>query len=183
MSNEESNEKKSQIKIGQELLNTPFAEMVSKTALAIAEGQTKLDENSINIAKTLAKTTIKLPNLTDTNQEIEISLLALGIKPTFYEFQEATIEVKIALTIANSTEIKAGVEGGVNLGVFSASVNASYANKYDFKGEGSSLLRMRLKPVPPPTFLEDYLKDLIDKKKTDRKKLRETPKTPKTPKI
>ena len=40
--------------VGQELLNTPFPEMTQKLALAIAEGQTKLDMNSTKVAKFMA---------------------------------------------------------------------------------------------------------------------------------
>lgn len=42
--------------VGQELLNVPFPEMVLKLALAIADGQTKLDMNSTAIAKFMAET-------------------------------------------------------------------------------------------------------------------------------
>lgn len=37
--------------IGQELLNVPMGDMIRQMALAIAEGQYKLDENSINVAE------------------------------------------------------------------------------------------------------------------------------------
>jgi len=47
--------------VGQELLNVPFPEMVKNLALAIAEGQTALDQNSIEVAKALAEEIIVLP--------------------------------------------------------------------------------------------------------------------------
>ena len=37
--------------IGQELLNVPMGDMIRQMAFAIADGQTKLDENSINTAE------------------------------------------------------------------------------------------------------------------------------------
>lgn len=37
--------------IGQELLNVPMGDMIKQMAFAIAEGQYKLDENSINVAE------------------------------------------------------------------------------------------------------------------------------------
>jgi hypothetical protein len=47
--------------VGQELLNVPFPDMVKNLALAIAEGQTALDKNSIEVAKALAEERIDLP--------------------------------------------------------------------------------------------------------------------------
>lgn len=40
-------------------------------------------------------------------------------------------------------------------------VNASYANKYGYSVEGSSLLRTKLVPVPPPAVLEERIRELM----------------------
>jgi hypothetical protein len=40
-------------------------------------------------------------------------------------------------------------------------VNASYANKYSYSVEGSSLLRTKLVPVPPPAVLEERIRELM----------------------
>ena len=37
--------------IGQELLNVPMGDMIRQMAFAIADGQYKMDENSINVAE------------------------------------------------------------------------------------------------------------------------------------
>jgi len=102
--------------VGQDLLDVPFPEMVQKLALAIAEGQLALDMNSIEVAQTLASTMIPeesvivaIKETVDeegnvTNTEIlyndnEMPLLVYGLNPTFYQFTETIIEVKMAITM------------------------------------------------------------------------------------
>lgn len=151
--------------VGQELLNVPFTEMVTKLALGIAEGQTKLDRNSTEVAKFMAGTKLKLPSISDPDDPagIELSMLALGFFPGFYQFQESIIEVKMAITMATASEAKVGASASGGWGPFSASVNASYSQKYEYKVEGSSRLYVRLVPVPPPAILQEYMEALIKK--------------------
>jgi len=146
--------------VGQELLNVPFPEMVQKLALAVAEGQTALDRNSTATAQALATTTINLPKIDDTTQSFPVSLIAVGIYPQFYQFSTAEIEVKMAITMATSTEAKVEAGAKVGWGPFSASVNASYSQKYSYNVEGSSRLYMKLNPVPPPAILQNYMEAL-----------------------
>ena len=46
--------------VGQELLDVPLPDMVTKLALGIAEAQRALDENSVETAQILADTTIEV---------------------------------------------------------------------------------------------------------------------------
>lgn len=149
-------------KVGQELLNVPFGDMILQMSMAIAESQSKLDENAVEVAKFLSETEVELPkiNPSDTGSE-KFSLLALGFTPPFYNFTESIIEVKMAITMATSSEFKLGVKAKAGWGPFSASVNASYSRKYDYKVEGSSLLRTKLVPVPAPAGLQAYVDALI----------------------
>ncbi len=104
------------VNVGQELLNVPFPEMIEKLALAIANAQMALDLNSIKTAQALANTTIPegtvvvaIKETVDadgnvTNTEIlyndkEMPLLVFGINPTFYNFADTIIEVKMAITM------------------------------------------------------------------------------------
>ena len=149
--------------VGQELLNVPFPEMVKNLALAIAEGQSAMDQNSINDALELAKDTINLPTIPadgsapDPNVITAFPLIAF-ITPTFYQFTSAIIEVKMAITMTISTDASVSATGKANFKVFSASVNASYSYwKFNYSVEGSSLLHIELGPVTPPKALTDYL--------------------------
>jgi hypothetical protein len=89
----------------------PFAELVRKAALAVADGQTALDMNSVMTAQTLAETmlpknsvVLAIVETVDAEGNIkevktltnahEMSLLAYGIEPTFYAFSETVIELR-----------------------------------------------------------------------------------------
>jgi len=147
--------------VGQELLNVPFPEMVVKLASAIAEGQLKLDLVSCEIAKIMGdskKAKVEIPDVTKPdNSTITTSLIGAGFQPTFYQFTDTIIEVKMAITMATSTEASLSVTAKAGWGPFSASVNASYSSKYSYEVSGSSLLRTRITPVPPSTFLQKLL--------------------------
>jgi len=147
--------------VGQELLNVPFAEMVLKLACAIAEGQYKLDQVSCQIAKFMGDVDaapIYLPNLLDPDgEDIKTSLIGAGFQPTFYQFTDTIIEVKMAISMNKSTERSASVSAKGGFGPFSASVNASYSSKYSYSVEGSSLLRTKITPLPPNPFMSRIL--------------------------
>jgi len=147
--------------VGQELLNVPFPEMVVKLASAIAEGQLKLDMVSCEIAKIMgdsSKAKVEIPDVTkNDNTTIVTSLIGAGFQPTFYQFTDTIIEVKMAITMTSSTEASLSVSAKAGFGCFSASVNASYSSKYSYEASGSSLLRTRITPVPPSTFLQKLL--------------------------
>lgn len=148
--------------VGQELLNVPFGDMVLKLATAIAEGQYKLDQTSCEIAKFMGdvkSAPISLPDLTkdESGETIETSLIGAGFQPTFYQFTDTIIEVKMAITMNKSTEKSASVSAKGGFACFSASVNASYSSKYSYSVEGSSLLRTKITPVPPNNFMQRIL--------------------------
>lgn len=238
--------------IGQDLLNTPMGDMIRDMAFAIAEAQTQLDINSIEVAemmgglktvydkngnvtfedsrvffgqqkvllgdalaiynntgdeemKELLKTNIidgaaytgKITGTTtkalqdpQDNPEVwipnRLSMMELGFAPTFYQFVDTIIEVKITITIseerASSVEIKSDSKTHSRYDSFSFSrsqsglhasryrrrtvtttqVNASYSNKYNYSAEGSSLLRTKLSPVPPPAILEERIRQQME---------------------
>jgi len=147
--------------VGQELLNVPFPEMVVKLAAAIAEGQLALDLVSCEIAKIMGdskKAKVEIPDVTKKgNDTITTSLIGAGFQPTFYQFTDTIIEVKMAITMATSTEKSVSTSAKGGWGPFSASVNASYSSKYSYEVSGSSLLRTRITPVPPSAFLQKLL--------------------------
>ena len=171
--------------VGQELLDVPIADMVRDLAAAVAEGQLSLDRASIEtlkflaseanaidlipqvtevIAPTLSTVTVngsdvQVPGISVTQQPttpVRTTLLQAGLMPTFYQFTEALIEVKLSITLreAGSTQT-AGRPGFARRGAmaFAAPVNFRNASTYSHTTEGSSLLRVTMKPVPPPVRL------------------------------
>ncbi len=152
--------------VGQELLDVPLPEMVLKLALGIAEAQRSLDENSVETAQQLAGTTFQIvPGInqnisatgvvTYTNApEIAMSLLQVGLNPTFYQFSEASIQVTMDIKTTTSTEtnVKVGVKAKAGFSMWSASVNVdvSHNRKFGKEVHGTSTLKTTLVPVPPP---------------------------------
>jgi len=107
---------------------------------------------------------------TETAKAVDMTLMQAGLLPTFYQFTESLIEVRISIShrSSSSREFEAGAEFEISTeaeahgGLFgfgaSASVSTTFASHvnykssstYDYSAEGSSLLRTTLKPVPPP---------------------------------
>ncbi len=152
--------------VGQELLDVPLPDMVTKLALGIASAQSALDEVSVDTAILLAETTVPIVlNVTQTIAEdgtvtfaqsppVDVSLLQIGLLPTFYQFAEATIEVTmdIKTTTSRETNIKVSAKAKVGFAVWSASVkiDVSHNRKFGKEVKGTSRLVTRLVPVPPP---------------------------------
>ena len=154
--------------VGQELLDVPFPEMVYKLAEGIANAQTQLDKNSVDVAKTLADTEIEVvPAITRTITEddvefeaadaIDMSLLQVGLNPTFYQFNETVIEVEmdIKTTTETETNLEVGLDTSVGWGPFSASLSVDFEHNRKFGKEvhGTSKLKTTMVPVPPPPYL------------------------------
>ena len=238
--------------IGQELLNVPMGDMIRQMALAIAEGQMKLDASSIEVAEmmgglkaiydeqgdltfddsrvffgydlmTIAEAEAYIATeealqansaapirevinrqKTDTPNDqrgdalirvpTRLSMLELGFTPTFYQFVDTIIEVKIAIKITRDseatrttkdtrkTDTKFGVGGGVFGAIFggpkfntdtvtTSQVDATYTSKYGYSAEGSSLLRTKLVPLPPPAVLEERIRRQLDEDVERRRRL------------
>lgn len=177
--------------VGQDLLNVPFPQMIFSMAQAIAKGQLALDKSSIETLKVLAATKFDwLPEITEVlyprqipittghpgTQSVtvtgvgvdvepaqfqKLTLLQAGLNPTFYQFTDSIIEVKMSISQTTSSEnsLDVGVDVSATADFFfgsatiSSHVNYHTANKYSYSVEGSSLLRTELKPAPPPQRL------------------------------
>jgi len=180
--------------IGQELLNVPMGEMIRDMALAIAEAQIALDSSSMRVAEMMSgkvwalnpngtpmeesatnprDTTVTFPSLDSNGDRVatRMSMLELGFSPTFYQFVDTIIEVKIAIKITRDSEYKTNWSsrqetrkqiGCSENSVQTTQVDASYTAKYGYSAEGASLLRTKLVPVPPPAILEERIRGLLE---------------------
>lgn len=164
--------------IGQQLLDVPFSDMVANLGMAIANAQKSLDENSIEILKMMGEDdTVSLPmvsvsydskkekdgktGIEVTDKEFKTSMIGAGFQPTFYQFAETVIEVKIAISMnqeatsesTSHNESKETKKSWRKSRANVSTVDATYSSKYSYSAEGSSLLRTRLVPVPPNTII------------------------------
>ncbi|ATG50805.1 hypothetical protein CFK38_04140 [Brachybacterium vulturis] len=176
--------------VSTEMTNTPFPEMVRLLGTGVAEAQYELDLVSMKIARMMAgfqpdpepEPGEPAPTLPATPERTllvklgdgkEYSLLELGFVPTFYQFVDTLIELKLSISMTresnverSSSQVNANVSG--SLGFFSASasmsvssVSASYSSKYQYSAEGSSLMRTKLVPLPPPELLQERIRAMI----------------------
>jgi len=171
--------------LGQDLLNVPFGEMVQNLGLAIATAQLELDRTGVRIAQLMAgydedengdikpSDDLKVPLGTDdANKPRLYNLLELGFTPTFYQFVDTIIEVKISISISQTDEtVRRERERQGSQGAFTrffsknpvktSSVDAKFSSKYQYSAEGSSLLRTKLVPIPPPAILEERIRAML----------------------
>lgn len=179
--------------VSTEMTNTPFPEMVRLLGTGIAEAQYELDLVSMKIARMMAgfepdpepvpgdpAPSTPAPTgppertmLVKLGDGKEYSLLELGFTPTFYQFVDTLIELKLSISMSretnvdrSSTQVSGRVKGSV--GFFSASasmnvssVSASFSAKYQYSSEGSSLMRTKLVPVPAPQILQERIRAMI----------------------
>ncbi|MGG8497435.1 hypothetical protein ACQY1Q_13560 [Tenacibaculum sp. TC6] len=108
-----------------------------------------------------------------------LSMLELGFSPTFYQFVDTMIQVRIAIKFSRegsssfsynrkteSTDRSASFSwrSGLktNKTVTTTQVNAEYSQKYSYSAEGSSLLQTKLVPIPPPAILEERIQQQME---------------------
>ena len=175
--------------IGRELAGVRFSELISQMGIAIAESQFNLDKRSIDILKIMGNkelAPVYIPNINlDSNgnlvtvskddktpslTEIKTSMIGAGFQPTFYQFAETIIEVKIAVSMTQESVTRIRKRRYCNSTrnfrwrglssqtvVTTTPVDAKYSSKYNYSIEGSSLLRTRLVPLPPNPFMQRLL--------------------------
>jgi hypothetical protein len=92
-------------------------------------------------------------------ETFQMSLLQAGVNPTFYQFTNSVIQIKMSVTSTSDTQDTLNIEqqqqGNGDFwfnsgGTRSSHVNASFSNKFSYSVEGSSSLQTTLACVPPP---------------------------------
>lgn len=114
----------------------------------------------------------------DSGEPELVSMMELGFTPVFYQFIDTLIEVKMAITVTRDSDTINKVKGNQTTvtantvrygGWFSTStmtvrstpVDATYSTKYGYSAEGSSLVRTKMVPVPPPAILEERIRAVV----------------------
>lgn len=168
--------------IGSQLLDVPFDEMVKSLAGAIASAQFDLDKSGVRLTQMMAGVAYETGELDEDGRPLtagpvrvkfgdeSLTMLELGFTPTFYQFVDTIIEVKISINIttetrSSTTSLSASGSGSYNpfiatVKASASAVSASFSQKYNYSAEGSSLIRTKLVPVPPPAILEERIRAL-----------------------
>jgi hypothetical protein len=140
----------------------PLAEMITAMAEAVAEGQLKLDLAAAEAAQELAQTKIQfipaVRQIIDAEGKItfehappaEISLLDLGMQPTFYAFSEALLEVAMDLRVIENAQSTTEQK---ERSLFASTRSIRTERKLNRDVKVSSKFSAKLVPVPGPALL------------------------------
>jgi hypothetical protein len=145
--------------IGQQLLDVPFPAMIRSMGLAIAEAQFELDRVGLRMAQMMAgKYQIEVVDPDDPEKTVveereayvsfdgkSMSMLELGFTPTFYQFVDTIIEVKISISMSYSSEYKKASSR-------SSTSRASPSRLLQRRGVRALQLGQRLVRVEVPVF-------------------------------
>lgn len=145
----------------QELPGTALADLIVRLAEAVAEGQARLDLSSAQVLQELAKTRVSIvPSIRQIVAEggsvsyeqaepVEVSLLELGMLPTFFAFSEATVEVAMDLKVVEQVNSSGDVNSKPSL--FAATRSLQTQRRLNRDVSISTKMTAKLVPVPPPS--------------------------------
>lgn len=185
------------------LTSLPIGELVRSMALAIADAQFELDKASLIMAEFMSgRRPLRNPDtgafvLDDAGKPVMqdslvqfgysrdeqgnvtpnwLSMMELGFVPSFYQFVDTVIEVKLALRVNQVTAPVDPATGDVmaapvgswggnarsnGVMVTSTPIDAGYSSSYNFNVELASVFKTKLVCVPPPAVLEERLRELV----------------------
>ena len=142
---------------------TSFGDLVRMLPEGIASAQASLDRTSAERVAELANTRVwKVPSITEQIAEDgtvtyiqgeprEVSLLELGLRPTFYRFSEATVDVAMDVKIMEN-ESESG-SGERRMAMYADTASVRFERKLNRDVSASSRLKATLVPVPMPLRL------------------------------
>jgi hypothetical protein len=145
--------------------STSFADLVRLMAEGIADAQLALDRSAAEMVTELAETRVNVvPTITETvaadgsvtfQQGVaqSVSLLELGVKPTFYQFSQATVEVSMDLKLVEQLD-ENGTRKKGSLGLFAETSNIRFERKLNRDVSVHSKITATLVPVPAPLRLD-----------------------------
>ncbi|TCK08605.1 hypothetical protein [Marinobacterium mangrovicola] len=147
-------------------------------------------DDAIKLTEILTPLTEGMDDSAEIRVPVRHSMMELGFTPTFYQFVDTIIEVKIAIKItrereysrttsnkktdkANAYKRKRSFWGtkrssGSSSSVSTSQVDATYSSKYSYSAEGASILRTKIVPVPPPAVLEDRIRSFMESEEARR---------------
>lgn len=112
-----------------EVLISPLSSMVREISAGVAAAQRELDAAALASQAQLAA----------EHPELQ----ALGYQVTWYQIPEATVEMRMALHFEKKAPQAAPR-------MYVAPFNTKYRSTFAFNAEGTSSLKLRIVPVPPP---------------------------------
>jgi hypothetical protein len=123
-------------------------------------------------------------------QANRLSMMELGFVPTFYQFVDTVIDMKLIVRLHRqsadsgvlpgtpTTDARAGGKAAgrshppkTRTVITTAPVDARYSSSYNFSAEMTSRVKTKLVPVPPPSILEERIGALLAQERLDRQRM------------
>ena len=198
----------------EDLNGAPLSDMIHAVAVAIADGQFQLDRAALRAAEFMSGQALlrdpdagqlltrdghvtRVPEIVDTRvyfgysydengkrQANQLSMIELGFVPTFYQFVDTVIDIKLTMRVRKqSFDVKTSHEvwdttsiaGEQTAGrarklkqktvLIATPVDALYASSYNFSAEMASKVSTKLVPVPPPPILGERIRILMEQER------------------
>lgn len=146
-----------------ETANVSFADLVRMMAEGIADAQAALDRSSAETALELAQTEVEIvPTITETiaadgsvtfsrGAPQKVSLLEIGLTPTFYQFSEATVDVAMDVRLVESENEQTKEKRS---GLFVSTREVTIDRKFNRDTTTTTRLSAKLVPVPSPIRID-----------------------------
>jgi hypothetical protein len=147
-----------------ETQSASFGDLVRMLAEGIADAQASLDRSSaeqiVHLANTRVQVVSSITETIDENGNItyqtgplrDVSLLDLGVLPTFYQFSEAKVEVTMDIKIVENVTESGNTRGRFSL--FADTAGVRFERKLNRDVTIASKLTATLVPVPAPVGLQ-----------------------------
>jgi hypothetical protein len=170
--------------VGNELQEVDFGELVRSIAQGIADGQRALDLSSIKTLQVLANTPVEIiPEVSEVivpepfqvavpvsgqppvwvtgarvqasaSEPVQMSALQAGLLPTFYQFTEADIQLKVSIQLREAEETDTDGKKSSGIFAFASHVNFRTQNTYSYAVDAAASVNVTMKPVPPSIRLQ-----------------------------
>lgn len=162
--------------VGNELQEVQFGEMLRSIAQGIADGQHALDLAAVQTLVALSTTFVDvIPEISEvitpqpltvpisgqpsievtgaritatTSDPVQLTALQAGLVPTFYQFTEVDINLKISVQLRQVTTTETDGTKSFGIFAFGSHVNFRNQNTYSYSVDASSSVTATLKPVP-----------------------------------
>ncbi len=156
--------------VGQRITDSSVPALIISMGKSIAHAQFEMDATGVEIGEKLAGTKVELKD--ENGDTIRRSLLELGFTPTFYHFQEVTLEVKMTVSMEVSAGLEFGLGGGEDddesedkqdegfrtLVPYGSALNFDVHGKFGFEHEGSSKITAKMVSTPAPSSFTEALR-------------------------
>ena len=146
-----------------ETAGVSFGDLVRMLAEGIADAQTALDRAAAETMVDLAATMVDIvPAITETvaadgtvtfvqAAPQRVSLLEIGVTPTFYQFAEATVDVAMDVHIVQSEDEQTKAKRS---GLFASTREVTLDRKFNRDTTTSTRMTVKLVPVPSPLRID-----------------------------